>query len=142
MPYVYNRLFLDTQYDMRKDRDIFKIGDSAVLVDQDGDITVKEKELRGSECLWELLTRKSVNKNQVTSDDLRTYRKILLMTNAHLERYQPGGVINVSRGKKFRKIIAHLSRDPKARMSNRGYVAHGKNTEMSTSELYYNSARP
>ena len=104
MPNVYNRLFLDTQYNIRKDSDIFKIGDSAVLVDQDGDITIKEKELRGSECLWELLTRKSVNKDHVTSDDLRTYRKILLMTNAHLERYQPGGVIHVSRGKKFRKI--------------------------------------
>jgi ArsR family metal-binding transcriptional regulator len=66
MPNVYNRLFLDTQYNIRKDSYIFKIGDLAVLVDQDGDITIKEKELRGSECLWELLTRKRVNKDQVT----------------------------------------------------------------------------
>ena len=54
MPYVYKRRFLDTQYGMRKDGDIFKIGDSAVL-DQDGDITIK-MEFRGSECLWELCT--------------------------------------------------------------------------------------
>jgi hypothetical protein len=59
---------------MRKDGDIFKIGDPAVL-DQDGDITVKEKEFRGSEGLWELLTYKRVNKEHVTSDDLRTYKK-------------------------------------------------------------------
>jgi hypothetical protein len=32
MPYVYKRRLLDTQYCMRKDGDIFKIGDSAVLV--------------------------------------------------------------------------------------------------------------
>jgi len=43
---------------MRKDGDILKIGDSAVLVDQDGDFTIKEKEFRGSEGLWELLTHK------------------------------------------------------------------------------------
>jgi len=36
------------QYGIRKDDDIFKIGDSALLVDQDGVITIK-KELRGSE---------------------------------------------------------------------------------------------
>ena len=51
MPYVYKRRFLDTQYGMRKDGDIFNIGDSAVLVDQDCDFTVKEKGYRGSEIL-------------------------------------------------------------------------------------------
>ena len=67
MPYVYKR-----QYGMRMDGDIFKIGDSAVLVDQDGDITIKEKEFWGFEGLWDLLTYKRVNKEHVTSDDLRT----------------------------------------------------------------------
>ena len=71
MPYVYKRWFLDTQYGLRKDGDIFKIGDSAVVVDRYGDITIKEKEFRGSEVLWELLTLK--NKERLTSDDLRTY---------------------------------------------------------------------
>jgi hypothetical protein len=41
MPYVYKRRFTDTQYGIRKDDDKFKIGDSPVLVDQDGDITIK-----------------------------------------------------------------------------------------------------
>ena len=104
MPYVYKRWFLYTQYGLRKDGDIFKIGDSAVVVDRYGDITIKEKEFRGSEGLWDLLTRKGVNKEHVTSDDLGTYKKVLLLTNAHLERYQPGGVINVSRGKSSAKL--------------------------------------
>ena len=43
-----------------------------MLVDQDGEITIKVKEFRGSEELWELLTRKRVNKEHVNSDDLRT----------------------------------------------------------------------
>ena len=84
MPYVNKRRFLDTQYVIRKDGDTFKIGDSPMLVDQDGDITIKEKEFRGSERLWELLKRKNVNKEHVTSDVLRKYKKILLLTNDYL----------------------------------------------------------
>jgi hypothetical protein len=72
MPYVYEREFLDTQYFIFKEGDMFKIGDSALLVDQDGDITIKVKEFRVSEGLWELLTRKRVNKEHMTSDDRRT----------------------------------------------------------------------
>ena len=35
-----------TQYDMRKEGDKFKIGDSVIVVDHDGDITINEKEYR------------------------------------------------------------------------------------------------
>ena len=52
MPYVYKRRFLDTQYGIRKDVDTFRIGDSPVVVDQDGAIAIKENEFRGSEGLW------------------------------------------------------------------------------------------
>ena len=45
MPYVYKRRFLDTQYSIRKDGVIFKMGGSSVLLDQDGDITIKKKEI-------------------------------------------------------------------------------------------------
>jgi len=71
MPYVYNKRFLDTQYGMRKDGDIFKFGNSALVVDQDGDISI-EKEFGVSVGLWEILTHERVNKEYGTSDDLRT----------------------------------------------------------------------
>ena len=81
-------------------------------------------------------------KEHLTPDELRTYTKILLLTNVHLEGYQPGGVINVNGGEKFREIIAPL------REAQRPWCRFGvtwrleKNTEMSTSELFYNPARP
>jgi hypothetical protein len=75
MPYVYKRRFLDTQYGIHKDGDILKIIDSSVLVDQDGNITIKAKDFRGSVGLWELLTRKIVNKEHVTSTIFRHIRK-------------------------------------------------------------------
>jgi len=41
MPYLYKRSFLDTQYGVRKDSDMLMIGDSPIVVDTDGDITIK-----------------------------------------------------------------------------------------------------
>jgi len=40
MPYVYKRRFLDTQYGVRKDGDMFMIGDSPIVVDTDVAITI------------------------------------------------------------------------------------------------------
>jgi len=52
---------LSTQYGIRNDGDIFKIGDTDVVLNTEYDITIKEKEFRGPEGVWELLTRKKVN---------------------------------------------------------------------------------
>jgi len=139
MPYVYKRRILETQYGIRKDRDIFKIGDSPVLEHQDGDITFKENEFRGSEGLWELLTLKNVNKEHVTSDDLRKYKKILLLTNVLLEGFHPRGFI-VGRGKKIPRNYRPLFARPKGRGVESGLQVHGKNTKMAA--LYYNSEKP
>jgi hypothetical protein len=128
MPYVYKRQFLDTLYGIRKDGDIFKIRESAVLVNQDGDITIKENEFRRSEGLWDLLTRKRVNIVHVRSDYLRKYKKIFVLNNAHFEGYQPGGVINVGRGKSSANLSPRFSRCPKAGVPNQGYAVLGKIT--------------
>ena len=48
VPYFYNKRFLDTQYGIRKVGDSFMIGDSAILVDTDSDITIKGEESRGT----------------------------------------------------------------------------------------------
>ena len=115
MPYVYKRRFLDTQYGVRKEGNTFMIGDSPVLVDTSGDVTIKDRVFKGSKGLWELLTRKNLNTEVITKDDLKSYKKILTMTNAHLTQYQPDGNINITRGKKFREIIAPLFAKPKVR---------------------------
>jgi len=75
VPYFYNKRFLDTQYGIRKVGDSFKIGDSDVLLDTDSDITIKGQEFRGTKGLWELLTRKNVNRKHITTDDLKKYKK-------------------------------------------------------------------
>jgi len=78
---------------------MFMIGDSPIVVDTVGDITIKHRVFKGSKGLWELLTPKKVNTEFITKDDLKSYKKILMMTNAHLTKYQPEGNINITRGK-------------------------------------------
>ena len=43
------------------------VGDSAVLVDTDSDITIKGEEFRGTKGLWELLTRKNFKRKLITT---------------------------------------------------------------------------
>ena len=61
-------------------------GDSPIVVDTNGDTTIKERVFKGSKGLWEPLTRKKVNTEFITKDDLKTYEKILTLTNAHLTK--------------------------------------------------------
>jgi len=84
------------------------IGDSPVLVDTSGDITIKDRLFKGTKCLWELLRLKELNTEAVIKDDLMSYKKILTMTKDNFPKYQPDRNINITRGKKFREIIAPL----------------------------------
>jgi len=104
---------------------MFMIGDSPVLVDTSGDITIKGRVFEGSKGLWELLTHKYVNTEIITKDDLKSYKKILTMTYAHLTQYQPDGNINITRGKKFRDSIAPLFAKPIPPYAVRGQSING-----------------
>ena len=63
----------------------------------DPKITIKGREFKGATRLWELLTRKNVDRKNITTDDLKKYKKIMELTNAHLTSYQPGGDIQITR---------------------------------------------
>ena len=74
-PFIYKRGFLDTQYGISKDSGTFMIGNSPLTVDDDSDITIKGKHFRGTQGLWELLTRRMVQWDIITTDDLKALRK-------------------------------------------------------------------
>jgi len=57
------------------DGDMVVIGDSPIVVDTDGDITIKERLFKGSKGLCEQLKRKEVNTEFITYDDLKRIRK-------------------------------------------------------------------
>jgi len=113
-PYVSLYLYeskkrgLDRQYGIRRFGDGFMIGDSRVGVDRDGNIYIKNVEFPATKGLWELLTRKNMDKKLATINDLKQYKTILEMTNAHLEGYDPNANIHASKCLKFRDVISRL----------------------------------
>jgi hypothetical protein len=84
------------------------IGDTQVGVDRDGNIHINSVEVPATMGLWKLLTCKRVDKNSVTSADLKLYKTILEITNAHLEGYKPCASIRTSKGVKYKEIISKL----------------------------------
>jgi hypothetical protein len=123
-PYVYKRSFLDATYGIRQIGDSFMIGDSPVDVDENSDVHIKKQVFPTTKGLWELLTRKRVNKKLITAKDLKQYKKILELTNAHLEGYDRDANINVTTGLKFKEVISKLfpsARQKGAELASRQY---------------------
>jgi hypothetical protein len=97
------------QYGIRKEADCtFMIGDAPLTVDRESNITIYGKGYRGIRGLWELLTHKKVNKEIVSTQDMKAYKNILELTNAHLEGYEPSGNIQITKGTKFKDVISKL----------------------------------
>jgi hypothetical protein len=95
-------------------------------VDRDGNIHINNVEFPATKGLWELLTRKRVDTKSVTSADIKKYKTILEMTNAHLEGYKPRANIHTSKGVKYKEIISKLSRAASDRAASKPhYVASG-----------------
>jgi hypothetical protein len=84
------------------------IGDSPVDVDVNSNIHIKKQEFQGTKGLWELLTRKRVDKKQISTDDLRQYKRSFELTKAHLEGYDRDANINVTTGLKFKEVISKI----------------------------------
>jgi hypothetical protein len=61
------------------------IRDTKVTIDTNSNLTIKGRHFEGRQGLWELLTRNSVDSKIITESDLKTYKSILKLTNAHLE---------------------------------------------------------
>jgi len=66
-----SRRFFDTHYCIRKNGEQLKLGDSPVFINTDN-FTIKGTVFRGTEGLWELLTRRNVNRQIIGKDDIKT----------------------------------------------------------------------
>jgi len=87
------------------------IGLSPVFIDPDPNLTIKGRVCSGTEGLRQLLRRKNVNTQLIGKVNLKTFEKILILTNAHLTRYHPGDNINITRAKNFANSLHHSLRN-------------------------------
>jgi hypothetical protein len=100
--------FLDKQYCIRRDGDTLMIGNSTINQDEPGVITISGKRFKLTKGLWELLIRKHVDTYMIPPNDMKRYRSILEITNAHLKVYERGGNLRISRGLNYTKVISNL----------------------------------
>ena len=117
--YVFHASDVDRDFGMRRDPDdAFRIGNSNVEIDQDSNVIVKSISYKGTRGLFELLTRKKVDRSFITDSDMKAYRLILEATHGHLENNDPSGIIKTTRGAKYKDIISKLF--PTGRVTGRG----------------------
>jgi len=84
-----------------------------VSIDHVAISTIKGTVCTGTEGLWELLKCKNMNTNLVGKADFKIYiEKILILASTHLIIYQTGDNIYITRGKKFREVIAPIFAKP------------------------------
>ena len=108
-PYMKRSRYLDTAFGIRREDDgSFMIGNSPLTVDEESNVIIHGETFKGTAGLWELLTRKNVNKSLTTEKDLSMYKRILQLTNAHLENNQSFNKIKTTRGSKFKAVISQL----------------------------------
>ena len=109
MSYLYNSPSLDTDFGIRKDDDgDFRICRSFIEIGENSEIYIDGKTYAGTPGLYELITRKKVNKYLITTRDLKNYRRILEVSSAHKKHNNPKGPIKTTRGVKYREVISHL----------------------------------
>ena len=109
MSYLYDSTSLDKDFGIRKDEDgDFRIGRSLIEIGENSDIYVDGKTQAGTPGLYELITRKKVNKSLITTRDLKNYRRILEESSALKIHNNPKCPIKTTLGVKFKEDISHL----------------------------------
>lgn len=93
-------------FGIRRENGYNKIGNQGVNINQDI-LNVANNKFELTEGLKELLTKSKPQLNY-SNEDLKVYKQILMLTNAHLIKYQDGNDINVNKSYKYRYIISKL----------------------------------
>jgi hypothetical protein len=84
-----------------------------------------------------------VNKEIVSAADLKRYKSILNLTSAHLEGYEPGARTHISKGIKFKTVIAKLFPQTKQRDVETALRQQWERLALAMiSRLYYDPSKP
>lgn len=97
----------DSIYGIQKNGNDYKIGNTSVKFDGDGDIIIRNKKYEYSKGLYDLLFYAKPPPGY-SKADLAQYKRILDDTNAHKKNYQSGNSIRANNSFKYSKIIKSL----------------------------------
>lgn len=97
----------DSIYGIQKNGNDYKIGNTDVKFDGDGDIVIQNRKYEYSKGLYDLLFYAKPPPGY-TKQDLANYKRILDDTNVHKSNYQPGNSVRANNSYKYSKIIKSL----------------------------------
>lgn len=87
---------------------VWFIGNKIIDFDKSDDVHIDNNVFYGSKGLFELLFKKIPDKKVYNEVDLENYKKILELSSAHLQGYNPAARLASSSGIKYNNIISHL----------------------------------
>lgn len=100
---------VDSTYGPRVDgKGNILIGDSIVHVTKNALIINNDKRFAITHGLMELVFKKLPDKDLIEVQDVKNYKELLLLTNAHRQMYSGEKPINATRGKKYTGVISQL----------------------------------
>lgn len=108
------------------------IGDSKVTFGGNR-IIIQDKSFKVTPGLMELLFMKVPEKEVMTTEDVLSYKNILIMTNGHRQMYSAEKPINASRGKKYTNVISQMF--PAKKTTGSGYKEYNINANTLVNRL-------
>lgn len=103
-----DKKLIDYIYGPRYENDTLMIGEKIMDFDNKGNIKIGGVNYGKSNGLYELIFKRLPDSTTYDDNDLRTYKSILITTNAHKEGYSFDGKVKSNRGTKYMKIIRPL----------------------------------
>lgn len=107
MHYKGNNTDLDRTYGIYSDGKRWYLGDSPIQISKDS-IFLHDEVYNGTKGLFELLFLKNPDISLYNENDLTLYKKLLLATNAHKQRYDVLKQVNSNRGRKYVNVVKDL----------------------------------
>lgn len=98
---------LDRVFGIRADGQRWLLGKSEVTINDDK-IYIGSKSFKGTPGVFELLFMKNPDEEVYTKRDLKTYKQLLEVTDAHKQKYDLDHHVNSNKGYKYKNIIKPL----------------------------------
>lgn len=123
-------------YGARLENEGIMIGNSKIFVDESDNLQINNEIFKGTPGLFELIF--TSNPTNYTTTDLRTFKKILITTNAHKKNYTSSLPIHKNTSIKYRNIISKLFPTKKISVSSPSSQGFKMKNIYDTNIIYYN----
>lgn len=121
-------------YGARMDNDGIMIGDAPLEIDEEDNLNIKGKIYPGSQGLFELIFKSTPIK--YAPRDLKMFKDILKLTNAHRKNYSSNLPVYRNSSKKYRNVIVKLFPPRSAKTTGQGLTMKKL---YETNIIYYNN---